>query len=85
MFFREEPTVLRSIPNSAGIVDDILCHGTEEITHDDAVITLLETASANNLTFNASKFVSQDYAFFGGHLTTAEYKMDPKKCKPSQR
>ena len=87
MFLREEPTLLRSIPNGAGIADDILCHCNEEITHDDTVITLLETASANNLTFNASKFVfkSQDCAFFGGHLTTAEYKMDPKKCKPSQR
>ena len=70
-------------PNSAGIVDDILCHGNEETTHDAAVITLLETARANNLTFNANKFVfkSQDCAFFGGHLTPAGYKMDPKKVQ----
>ena len=44
--------VLRSVPNSVGIVDDILCHGNEEATHDAALITLLETARANNLTFN---------------------------------
>ena len=44
-------------PNSVGIVDDILCHGNEETTHDVAVITLLETARVNNLTFNANKFV----------------------------
>ena len=64
--------VLRSIPKSAGIVDDIFCHGNKETTHDAAVITLLETATANNLTFNANKFVfkSQDCAFFGGHLTS---------------
>ena len=36
--------VLRSVPNSVGIADDILCHGNEETTHDTAVITLLETA-----------------------------------------
>ena len=67
--------MLRNVPNSAGIVDDILCHGNEETTHDAAVIPLLETARANNLTFNANKFVfkSQDCAFFGGHLTPAEY------------
>ena len=75
--------MLRNVPNSAGIVDDILCHGNEETTHDATVITLLETARANNLTFNANKFVfkSQDCAFFGGHLTPAGYKMDPKKVQ----
>ena len=75
--------MLRNVPNSAGIVDDILCHGNEETTHDATVITLLETARANNLTFNANKFVfkSQDCAFFGGHLTPARYKMDPKKVQ----
>ena len=34
-----------------------LCHGNVEIPHDAAVITLLETARANNVTFNAEKFV----------------------------
>ena len=82
MFFRKD-RVLRSVPNSAGIVDDILCHGKEETTHDAAVITLLETARANNLTFSANKFVfkSQDCTFFGGHLTPAGCKMDPKKLQ----
>ena len=40
--------MLRNVSNSAGIVDDILCHGNEETTHDAAVITLLEAARANN-------------------------------------
>ena len=48
--------VLRSVPNSAGIIDDILCHGNEETAHDAAVITLLETARANNLILNTNKF-----------------------------
>ena len=39
--------VLRSVPNNAGIVDDILCHYNEETAHDAAVITLLETARAS--------------------------------------
>ena len=44
------------------IADDVLCHGNREATHDATVITLLETARANRLTFNAKKFVfkSQD-------------------------
>ena len=67
--------VLRSVPNSAGIVDDILCHGNEETTHDAAVITLLETARANNLTFNANKFVFKSQP--GTRWTL-------KKRKPSQ-
>ena len=74
---------MRSVPNSVGITDDILCHGNEKTTHDTAVITLLETARANNLTFNPNKFVfkSQDGAFFGGHLTPLGYKIDPKKVQ----
>ena len=72
MFFQERINrVLRSDPNSVGIADDILCHGNKETTQDTAVITLLETVRANNLTFNPNKFVfnSQNCAFFGGHLT----------------
>jgi len=64
--------VLRSIPNTTGIADDVLSHGKTAATHDATVITLLETARANNLTFNAKKFVfrSQDCPFFGGNLTS---------------
>ena len=70
-------------PNSVGIIDNILCHSNEETTHDIAVITPLETARVNNLTFNANKFVfkSQDCAFFRGNLTPARYRMDPKKVQ----
>ena len=39
-----------------------LCHGNAEIPHDAAVITLLETARANNLTFNPEKFVFKSQA-----------------------
>ena len=75
--------VLKSVPNITGITEDILCHGNVEVTHDATVITLLETARANNLTFNANKFVfkSQDCPFFGGNLTPSGYKMDSKKVQ----
>ena len=75
--------VLRSIPNTTGIADDILSHGKDEVEHDAAVISLLETARANNLAFNAKKFTfkSQDCPFFGGHLTSDGYKVDPKKVE----
>ena len=49
--------VLKSVPSTTGIADDVLCHGNAEIPHDAVVITLLETARANNLTFKAEKFV----------------------------
>ena len=47
--------VLRGVPNIIEVADDILCHGNVEVTHDATVITLLETATANNLIVNANK------------------------------
>ena len=75
--------VLKSVPSTTGFADDVLCYGNAEIPHDAAVITLLETARANNLTFNAEKFVfkSQDCPFFGGSLTPHGYKIDPQKIQ----
>ena len=75
--------VLRKVSNTTGIADDVLCHGNTKATHDATVITLLETARANNLTFNAKKFVfrSQDCHFFGGNLTPSGYKVDPVKVQ----
>ena len=57
MFQERLDRVLTSVPSTTGIDDDVLCHGNAEIPHDAAVITLLETTRANNLTFNAEKFV----------------------------
>ena len=73
--------VLRSVPNIIGVDDDILCHGNVKVTHDAAVITLLETATANNLTFNGNNFKSQHCTFFGGNPTPSGYKMGPKKVQ----
>lgn len=81
MCFRKDR--LNSVSNITRIADNILCHGNVEVTHDATVIILLETVRANNLTFNANKFVfkSQDCLFFGGNLTPSGYKMDPKKIQ----
>ena len=50
--------VLKSVPSTTGIADDILSHANAEILHDAVVITLLlETARANYLTSNEEKFV----------------------------
>ena len=70
--------VLKSVPST-----DVLCHGNAEILHAAAVTTLLETTRANNLTFNAKKFVfkSQDCPFFDGNLTPQGYMIDPQKIK----
>lgn len=47
------------------------------------MITLLERARANNLTFSAEEYVfkSQDCLFFGGNLTPHGYKIDPQKVQ----
>ena len=46
-------------------------------------LVLLETARANNLTFDAENFVfkSQDCPFSGGSLTPHGYKIDPQKIQ----
>jgi len=50
--------VLKSVPSTTGIADDILFHGNAEIPHNAVVITLLlETARANYLTSNKENFV----------------------------
>ena len=65
MFQQRLDRVLKSVPSTTGIADDVLC------PPDAPVITLLKTARTNNLTFNADKFVfkSQDCLFIGGNLT----------------
>lgn len=57
MFQERLDRVLKSVPSTTGNEDNVLCHGNAEFPHDAAVITLLEAARANNLTFNAKKFV----------------------------
>ena len=75
--------VLKSVHSTTSISDDVLCYGNAEIPHAAAVITLLETARANNLTFDAENFVfkSQDCPFSGGSLTPHGYKIDPQKIQ----
>ena len=81
VFHERNDRVMRSVSSTTGIANYILCHGNSEATHDAAVITLLETARANSLVFNAKMFVfrSQDCHFYGGNLTPSGYKVDPGK------
>ena len=58
MFQERLDRVLKIVPSTTGIADDVLCHKNTEIPHDAAVITLLETARADNLTFNAETLSS---------------------------
>ena len=67
MFQERLDRVLKSF-SSTGIADDVLCHGNAEIPHDAAVITLLETARANNLTLKAEKFVFKSQALLNSSL-----------------
>ena len=71
--------VLRGIPNLHNIADDGLVDGKAEVPHDKSIITLLETARANNIIFNHDKFVfkSKDLKFFGGNLTQRDTRVTP--------
>ena len=84
--------VLKRHPKCSQHADDVLVVGKAEVPHDKCIITLLETARANKITYNCDKFIvkSKDVKFFGGNHSPEEYKVDPKKVqaitemKPSQ-
>ena len=73
--------VIRLLPGTIGIVDDILTHGSTIKEHDGRVITLLETTRQNNLTLYPKKmqFRSQDCECFGHRLTPEGLKVDSDK------
>ena len=75
--------VLRGMPNTYRFADDVLFDGKAEVSHDKGIITQLETARGNNITFNCDKFVlkSKDLKFFGGNLTPEGYMVDPQKIQ----
>ena len=49
------------MPGVAGIADDVLTKGDSEMSHNIAVISVLETAQSNKLKFNTDKHAAQDY------------------------
>ena len=75
--------VLRLVPGTVGIADDIIVYGKNEIEHDINFITLCETARANGLKLNAKKlqFKSKDCKFFGHKLTPDGLKADEDKIE----
>ena len=75
--------VLKLIPNTVGIADDIIVHGKDKIEHDTSFITLCETAQINGLKLNAKKlqFKSKDCNFFGHKLTPEGLKADESKIE----
>ena len=83
MYFRRLDRDLRLFEGIHRIADDILTHGETEIQHDGRLLTLLETARINHLTFNPDKiqFKSTDCKFFGHSLTPEGLRQDPEKIK----
>ena len=76
-------SVLVLVPNTAGIADDIIVFGENEVEHDASFIILCETARANGLKLNAKKlqFKSNDCKFFGHKLTPDGLKADEDKIE----
>ena len=80
-------SVLALVTNTAGIADDIIVFGENEIEHDASFIILCETARINGLKLNAKKlqFKSNDCKFFGHKLTPDGLKADEDKIEAIQK
>ena len=74
--------VLRQVPGTLGIADDIVIHGTTENTHDGTVLVLCKTARLNNLSLNSKRCNSSlQTKFFWHRLTPDGIKVDLKKIE----
>ena len=63
--------ILKDVPNAAGIADDILVFGADDIEHDQSFINMLETCRRNNVSLNSEKlqFKQAKVSFYGHTLT----------------
>ena len=55
IFQRRLDEILKDVPNAAGIADDILVFGADDIEHDQSFINMLETCRRNNVSLNSEK------------------------------
>ena len=71
IFQRRLDEILKDVPNAAGIADDILVFGADDIEHDQSFINMLETCRRNNVSLNSEKLqFKQDKVSFYGHTLT---------------
>ena len=75
--------IFRGMPNVQNIADVVLVDGKAEVTHEKSIITLLETARVNDITFICENLVSKSKClrFFCRNLIPQGYKVDPKKVQ----
>ena len=71
IFQRRLDEILKDVPNAAGIADDILVFGADDIEHDQSFINMLETCRRNNVSLNSEKlqFKQEKVSFYGHTLT----------------
>ena len=71
IFQRRLDEILKDAPNAAGIADDILVFGANDIEHDQSFISMLETCRRNNVSLNSEKlqFKQEKVSFYGHTLT----------------
>ena len=96
VFWERFDRVLRGIPNIYIIADYVLVNGKAEVPHEKSIITLLETARANNITLNCSPetffgchsiifvFKLKALMFFVGNLTWERCKGDHKRVQATK-
>ena len=56
IFHERLDMVIKVVPEVTGIADDVLAKGDDEISHDVAVCSLLETVPSNNLKSTQTRY-----------------------------
>ena len=73
--------VIKTVPGVTGIADDVLAKGDNEISHDIAILSMLEMAQSSDLKFNPDKIeiMMKACRFLGKLLTPEGMSIVPKK------
>ena len=83
VFQEKMDSVFGSLDGVTGIADDTFSYGTSEASHDELILSVLDTARKNNMRFNSEKcqFKVAEASFFGLKWTPEGLKADDKKVE----
>ena len=73
--------VIKTVLGDTGITDNVLTKGNNEISHEEAVLSLLKAAKCSYLKLNTGKiwFKTKECKFFGQLFTQEGMSINPKK------
>ena len=83
VFQEKMDSVFGSLDGVTGIADDTFSYGTSEASHDELILSVLDTARKNNMRFNSEKcqFKVAEASFFGLKWTPEGLNADDKKVE----